>query len=92
MLVQFQIPSHRPKVIEPRAENSGLSQGCIVSRQQVPVTGTDGRECLSILDFNVQHVVNIFGVDYVLVDCDKYTRKFLQRAGIEVPAAIEMPP
>lgn len=82
----------RYQVIEPRAENSGLSQGCIVSRQQVPVTGLDSHEILSVLDFNVQHTVNIFGVNYVLADCDKFTRKFLERAGIEVPPPIEMPP
>lgn len=80
------------QVIEPRAENSGLSQGCIVSRHQVPYSGCAGQGFLSVLDFNVQHTVNIFGVNYVLVDCDKFTRKFLERAGIEVPPPIEMPP
>lgn len=78
-------------MIEPRVENSGLSQGCIVSRQQVPREGSNQQEILSVLDFNVQNTVNIFGVDYVLVDCDKFTRSFLERAGIEVPPPIEMP-
>lgn len=62
-----------------------------MSRQQVPRNGSDEQKILSVLDFNVQHTVNIFGVNYVLVDCDKFTRKFLERAGIEVPKPIEMP-
>lgn len=62
-----------------------------MSRQQVPCNGSDQQEFLSVLDFNVQHVVNIFGVNYVLVDCDEFSRKFLERAGIEVPQPIEMP-
>lgn len=62
-----------------------------MSRQQVPCKKPDQQYFLSILDFNVQHVVNIFGVSYVIVDCDKFTRKFLERAGIEVPQPIEMP-
>lgn len=85
------IHAFRWQVIEPRAENSGLPQGCIVSRQQVPFAGDDCKRMLSVLDFNVQHTVTIFGVDYVLVDCDVFTRKFLERAGIEVPQPIPMP-
>lgn len=62
-----------------------------MARQQVPRKGSDGQEIITVLDFNVQETVNIFDVNYVLVDCDTFTRKFLKRAGIEVPPPIEMP-
>lgn len=78
-------------MVEPRTDNSGIPQGCIVKRQKVPCPYPNQNECLSMLDLNVQKQVKIFDRLYIITDCDGFTRSYLCRAGIEVPNAIGMP-
>lgn len=78
-------------MIEPRSDNSGISQGSIVSKQRVPRSKFIENEYLSVLDLNVQKNVKIFDRVYTITDCDSFTRKFLNEAGISVPDPIELP-
>lgn len=71
--------------------NSGISQGCIVSRQRVPRKTLNDSNNLTMLDFNVQKEVTIFDRTYTIIDCDDFTRKYLNRTGIAVPNPIELP-
>ncbi|KAG4065244.1 hypothetical protein HA402_012686 [Bradysia odoriphaga] len=71
------------QVSEPRIDNSGLSQGCIVSRQKIPRTN-GSCEYLSILDLNVNSTIQIFDRVYFISGCDQFTRNFLNRAGVAV--------
>lgn len=77
------------KIVEQRTMNSGISQGCIVSRQRVPRKISD--DILTMLDLNVQKEVTIFDRTYKIIDCDEFTRKYLNRSGIDVPHPIELP-
>ncbi|XP_031628487.1 EF-hand domain-containing family member C2 [Contarinia nasturtii] len=79
------------QVVEPRTDNSGIPQGCIVKRQRIPCSSSTQNQCLSMLDLNVQKEVEIFDRIYIITDCDGFTRSYLNRAGIEVPHAIETP-
>lgn len=78
-------------MVEPRTDNSGIPQGCIVKRQLIPCSNPDESGYLTKLDFNVQKEVNIFDRIYIITDCDAFTRSYLCRAGIEVPRPIETP-
>lgn len=80
-----------PKVIEPRTDNSGIPQGCIVKRQLVPCNLPDHSEYLTHFDLNVQMQVSIFDRTYTITDCDQFTKMYLNRAGIEVPRSIQTP-
>lgn len=44
-----------------------------------------------IIDLNIGKEVEIFGRVYKIVDCDKFTRTFLNRMGIPVPDPINVP-
>lgn len=44
-----------------------------------------------ILDLNIGKEPEIFGRVYRIVDCDKFTRIFLNRMGIPVPDPLEIP-
>lgn len=79
------------QVSEPRVDNCGLSQGCIVSRQRIPRAAPNQHEFLSILDLNVNQTVRIFDRVYHITDCDKFTRNFLNDAGIAVTDPVAMP-
>lgn len=78
------------QVSEPRVDNSGLSQGCIVSRQRVPRTN-GSNEYLSILDLQVNSTIQIFDRVYFISGCDQFTRNFLNRAGVAVADKQETP-
>lgn len=44
-----------------------------------------------IIDLNIGKEPEIFGRVYKIVDCDQFTRRFLNRMGISVPDPIEVP-
>lgn len=44
-----------------------------------------------IIDLNIGKEPEIFGRVYKIVDCDKFTRRFLNRMGIAVPDPIQVP-
>lgn len=78
-------------MIEPRTDNSGIPQGCIVGRQLIPCNLPDHTKYLTHLDLNVREQVTIFDRTYMITDCDQFTRLYLSRAGIEVPKPIQTP-
>lgn len=79
------------QISEPRTRNSGLNQGCIVSRKRVPRPPPCQNEFISVLDLNVNRPLRMFDRVYHITDCDLFTRHFLNRAGISVPDAVETP-
>ncbi|KAM8721070.1 hypothetical protein ACLKA7_007016 [Drosophila subpalustris] len=70
---------------EPKVENSGIVQGCVLHRQRVPKPPPCENEFLSIIDLNVDKTVQIFDRNYHIYDCDHFTRNFLNKRGIVVP-------
>lgn len=89
--ILFYLEDGTMQVSEPRVPNTGLSQGCVVSRQRIPRPAPCQNEFLSILDLNVNQTVTIFNRVYQITGCDKSTRYFLNRSGICVPDPIETP-
>lgn len=80
------------QISEPKTENSGIPQGCLVSRQRIPRLSSSEcktSEFISILDLNVNQTVRIFDRVYFITGCDEFTRRFLNRAGIPVPDPID---
>ncbi|EDV98557.1 EF-hand domain-containing family member C2 [Drosophila grimshawi] len=73
------------EIYEPKVENSGIVQGCILHRQRVPKPPPCENEFISIIDLNVDRTVQIYDRNYHFVDCDRFTRDFLNKRGIVVP-------
>lgn len=79
------------QVSEPKCVNSGIPQGCLVSRQRIPLPPPNQNDFVSILDLNVNQAARLFDRVYIITDCDLQTRNFLNRQGIAVPDPIDIP-
>ncbi|ALC41366.1 Efhc1.2 [Drosophila busckii] len=89
--IYFYLEDGTMQITEPKVENSGIPQGCLVHRQRIPKAPPSEREFLSIFDLNVDNEVQIFDRVYHISDCDIFTRQFLTRAGIAVPVGLMEP-
>ena len=79
------------QVSEPRTLNSGIPQGCLVTRQRIPRPPPYDSEFTSLLDLNINHTVQLFDRVYTITGCDDFSRRFLNRLGVAVPGAVEQP-
>ena len=74
---------------EPRGANSGLEQGRILHRMRV--FKPDGSGPMTPADLNVGEVPVIYKREYHVLACDQFTRAFLEREGVTVPAELPFP-
>jgi len=79
------------EIYEPRVDNSGIVQGCVVHRQRVPKAPPCDNEFMSLIDLNVDQTVQIFDRQYHITKCDQFTRDFLNKRGITVPDPVKSP-
>ncbi|OAD54554.1 EF-hand domain-containing family member C2 [Eufriesea mexicana] len=89
--ISFFLEDGTMKISEPSIDNSGLEQGVLVRRQRIPMPDPVRYRFYDIIDLNIGKEPEIFGRVYKIVDCDKFTRQFLNRMGIAVPDPIEIP-
>lgn len=89
--IYFYLEDGTMQITEPKVENSGIPQGCLVHRQRIPKMPPGDREFISIFDLNVDTNVQIFDRVYHISGCDVFTRQFLHRAGIVVPVGLVEP-
>ena len=66
-------------VIEPIVENSGMPQGKLIKRQRLPKN--DQGETWHWTDLNLAMNVVFYGRTFRLVNCDEFTRDFLESEG-----------
>ncbi|XP_017782894.1 PREDICTED: EF-hand domain-containing family member C2-like [Nicrophorus vespilloides] len=79
------------QVMEKQQDNSGLAQGTMIARQRIRLPAPMDDNFYDILDFNVGREIEFFGKVFKITDCDKFTRNFLNRAGIAIPDPINTP-
>nr|XP_012139231.1 PREDICTED: EF-hand domain-containing family member C2-like isoform X3 [Megachile rotundata] len=89
--ISFFLEDATMKISEPPTSNSGLEQGVLVKRQRIPMPDPARFRFYDIIDLNIGKELEIFGRVYKVVDCDQFTRRFLQRMGIPVPDPINIP-
>ncbi|XP_060830644.1 EF-hand domain-containing family member C2-like isoform X1 [Bombus pascuorum] len=65
--------------------------GVLLRRQRIPMPDPVRYRYYDIIDLNIGKEPELFGRVYKIVDCDKFTRQFLNRMGIAVPDPIEIP-
>ncbi|NWV31567.1 EFHC1 protein, partial [Grantiella picta] len=75
-------------VIEPVVKNSGLLQGKLMKRHRVPKN--EQGDYYHWKDLNVGINLTMYGRTYRLVNCDSFTKVFLESQGIEVNPPEEM--
>ncbi|CAK9816565.1 EF-hand domain-containing protein 1 [Anthophora plagiata] len=76
-------------VIEPVVNNAGFQQGKLVRRSKIE-KNVNG-DTFHWKDFNVGIDVCIHGVVYHIIDCDLFTKEFLESQGIDVGDKEEPP-
>ncbi|XP_076235048.1 EF-hand domain-containing family member C2 [Calliopsis andreniformis] len=89
--ISFFLEDGTMKITEPSVENSGLEQGVLLRRQRIPMPDPVRYRFYDIIDLNIGKEPEIYGRVYKIVDCDKFTRRFLNRMGIPVPDPIDIP-
>lgn len=63
-----------------------------ISRQRIRFPPDARSESfIDIIDLNIGHEVELYGRVFKIVNCDRFTRNFLNRLGITVPDPIVMP-
>ncbi|GBG58858.1 hypothetical protein CBR_g257 [Chara braunii] len=70
--------------IEPRQDNSGITQGQFLKRHVVPSTVAKNGKTVTIEDLHVGQEVTMYGRTFHICSCDPFTRRFLLRSGIPV--------
>eukprot|EP00605_Chrysophyceae_sp_TOSAG23-4_P002522 GSChrysophyteH1.ASY1.ANO1.2787.1 assembled CDS len=68
------------EIVEPTVLNSGLSQGKVLKRHQVPKPMNDG-SIASSGPLTTTQKLNIYNRIYHITDCDNSTKKFLEELG-----------
>lgn len=81
------------EMFEPKIENSGLLQGAFLAKTPVnKLAGLNGKPHLILDDFVVGHTIDLFGREFVIVDCDAKTRRFFSNElKREQPPALSYP-
>ncbi|NWI58884.1 EFHC1 protein, partial [Calyptomena viridis] len=69
-------------IIEPAVKNSGLFQGKLMKRHRVPKN--DQGDFYHWKDLNLGINITIYGRTYRIVNCDSFTKMFLESEGIVV--------
>ncbi|XP_014677743.1 PREDICTED: EF-hand domain-containing protein 1-like [Priapulus caudatus] len=78
-------------VVEPQVPNSGIPQGKLMKRQRLP-RGDGGGDHWHWKHLNLGISVQFYGIVFRIVDCDTWTKEFMENEGIELNSAEEMPP
>ena len=93
VFIYFYLEDSTIMVTEVKQTNSGTPQGTFLKRQMVLKTGlpVGQQSALGIEDFRVGDSINIYGRNFKLIDCDKYTREFYSNYGDDQPEAEELP-
>ncbi|TWW68668.1 EF-hand domain-containing protein 1 [Takifugu flavidus] len=76
-------------IYEPVVENSGIPQGKRLKRQRMPKN--QHGEYYRWKDLNLAIDLEMFGVKYHIIQCDGFTKQFLEREGIILNAPEVMP-
>ncbi|KAF7284998.1 EF-hand domain-containing family member C2-like [Rhynchophorus ferrugineus] len=79
------------QVIEPKVENSGISQGTLISRQRIRIPAPMDDNFYEFIDFNIGREIELYGKVFKITNCDHFSRTFLNRCGISVPDPIVVP-
>ncbi|XP_041661962.1 EF-hand domain-containing protein 1 [Cheilinus undulatus] len=76
-------------IIEPMVENSGLPQGKRIKRQRLPKN--ERGDYYLWKDLNLSIDLEVYGVKYHIVQCDMFTKEFMESEGIVLNEPEPMP-
>ncbi|XP_055986595.1 EF-hand domain-containing protein 1 [Sorex fumeus] len=80
--IYYYLEDDSMSVMEPLVENSGIPQGKLIKRQRLPKN--DQGDHYHWKDLNRGINITIYGKTFRIVDCDQFTKVFLESQGIEL--------
>ncbi|XP_049621178.1 EF-hand domain-containing protein 1 [Suncus etruscus] len=80
--IYYYLEDDSMSVMEPIVENSGIPQGKLIKRQQLPKN--DQGDHYHWKDLNRGISITIYGKTFHIVDCDQFTKVFLESQGIKL--------
>lgn len=88
--IYFYLEDDTIQVVEPHVKNSGIPQGTIVRRHRIPLPPPYDEEFYKVDHFNINKEIVLYATPYMIVNCDQFTRNFLQKLGVRLnpPAPI----
>ncbi|CAN0207995.1 unnamed protein product [Lampetra fluviatilis] len=89
VIIYYYLEDDSMVVMEPPVENSGLTQGKLMKRQQMP-KNNEGHTW-HWKDLNVATSITMYGKTFHIINCDRFTADFLQSEGILLNEPEEMP-
>mmetsp|Transcript_336 Transcript_336/g.352 ORF Transcript_336/g.352 Transcript_336/m.352 type:complete len:610 (-) Transcript_336:425-2254(-) len=75
-------------VAEPKQQNSGIPQGVFLKRHRIP---KDNGGFYGMDDLGIGREVTFYARTFYVVDCDPFTRQFLENSGVEVGTPMPYP-
>ncbi len=91
--IVFHAEDNTLEITEQKIRNSGIVQGKILKRHQVCKPNERGEivagVILTLSDFYAGAVLNIYSRSYVVVDCDRSTREYME--DLEIPFGESQP-
>lgn len=90
--IRYYVDDNSISITEAKQGNSGIVQGRILSRRQVPKELSNPEDLLLLEDFQIGGTVKIYGRDYVIADFDKRSRRYFEEClGQTQPSGIAVP-
>lgn len=79
--ISFFLDDNTLEIVEPKTADGGFSQGKLLKRHRVakPMDSYDAGAFYTIDDFYCGAELNIYNTNYIIVDCDGYTRRYYKR-------------
>lgn len=81
LIVFFYLVDNTLSIDEIKQVNSGIPQGVFLKRQNVPHPN-EPKRFLTAYDLQIGEYLEVFGRQVKLIDCDTYTRRFYEVAGL----------
>lgn len=72
VVVYYYLEDDTMSIVEPKVQNSGLSQGMRIKRQRLPKA--EGGLLYMWKDLNIAMDLVVYGVKYRIVQCDTFTQ------------------
>lgn len=89
--ISFYLEDNTIEIVEPRERNSGLVQGKVLKRHQIAKSRSNPSEIYSLYDFYAGAVLSIYERDYTVIDCDSWTKRYLEELGVTFGEPLPLP-
>ncbi|KAI6647114.1 hypothetical protein LOD99_8851 [Oopsacas minuta] len=90
-IILFYLEDDTIQVNERQVENSGIPQGTLIRRHRIPLQAPYDNKFYTVEQFNVGKTLAFYSKSFRLIDCDSFTKKFLEHLGVKVGEAEEFP-